>query len=227
MIPWNIHNFRPEDLIGARFDSPALLALKEDLAAADGLIVATPIYKASFSGALKTLLDLLPERALEHKVVLPLATGGTLAHMLAVDYALKPVLNALKAQEVLHGVFADDSQIAHYDRTPEISDLLSGRLDDALATFTTPCNSAKRDWRRRYKEKRMKSVIRQFIALLLPGLLSVSAALHASRRRRKRSVSAIKRLRQHGVGEGPSPAGAALPFNADSLGGVPRRAADA
>ena len=113
-------------------------------------------------------------------MVLPLATGGTLAHMLAVDYALKPVLNALKAQEVLHGVFADDSQIAHYDRTPEISDLLSGRLDDALATFTTPCNSAKRDWRRRYKEKRMKSVIRQFIALLLPGLLSVSAALHAA-----------------------------------------------
>ncbi|MCS5931537.1 hypothetical protein LNQ03_06255 [Klebsiella pneumoniae subsp. pneumoniae] len=37
-------------------------------------------------------------------MVLPLATGGTIAHMLAVDYALKPVLNALKAQEILHGV---------------------------------------------------------------------------------------------------------------------------
>ncbi len=43
-------------------------------------------------------------------MVLPLATGGTVAHMLAVDYALKPVLSALKAQEILHGVFADDSQ---------------------------------------------------------------------------------------------------------------------
>ncbi|SQC64268.1 FMN reductase [Klebsiella pneumoniae] len=32
--------------------------------------------------------------------MLPLATGGTIAHMLAVDYALKPVLNALKAQEI-------------------------------------------------------------------------------------------------------------------------------
>lgn len=114
VIPWNLHNFHPEDLLYARFDSPALLALREDLENTDGLIVATPVYKASFSGALKTLLDLLPERALEHKVVLPLATGGTLAHMLAVDYALKPVLNALKAQEVLHGVFADDSQIVNY-----------------------------------------------------------------------------------------------------------------
>ncbi|MFY2980449.1 NAD(P)H-dependent oxidoreductase, partial [Klebsiella pneumoniae] len=84
----------------ARFDNPALHTLNEQLAGADGLIIATPVYKASFSGALKTLLDLLPERALEGKIVLPLATGGTIAHMLAVDYALKPVLNALKAQEI-------------------------------------------------------------------------------------------------------------------------------
>ncbi|ADP12154.1 NAD(P)H-dependent FMN reductase [Erwinia sp. Ejp617] len=132
VIPWNLHNFHPEDLLYARFDSPALQALTEDLQSADGLIIATPVYKASFAGALKTLLDLLPERALEHKVVLPLATGGTVAHMLAVDYALKPVLNALKAQEVLHGVFADDSQIAHYDRHPELSPLLAERLSEAV-----------------------------------------------------------------------------------------------
>jgi len=81
---WNLHNFSPEDLLYARFDSPALKAFSEQLQGADGLIVATPVYKASFSGALKTLLDLLAERALEGKVVLPLATGGTVAHMLAV-----------------------------------------------------------------------------------------------------------------------------------------------
>jgi FMN reductase len=135
VIPWTLHNFVPEDLLYARFDSPALLALKEDLEQADGVIVATPVYKASFSGALKTLLDLLPERALEHKVVLPLATGGTVAHMLAVDYALKPVLNALKAQEVLHGVFADDSQITHYDRQPELSPVLRDRINESIDTF--------------------------------------------------------------------------------------------
>ncbi|MBK0033805.1 NADPH-dependent FMN reductase [Erwinia sp. S43] len=135
VTPWNLHNFHPEDLLYARFDSPALLAFKEDLEKADGLIVSTPVYKASFAGALKTLLDLLPERALEHKVVLPLATGGTVAHLLAVDYALKPVLNALKAQEVLHGVFADDSQIAHYDRQPELSAGLAARLEESVDTF--------------------------------------------------------------------------------------------
>ena len=132
---WHLHNFAPEDLLYARFDSPALLAFNEQLKDADGLIVATPIYKASFSGALKTLLDILPERALDGKVVLPLATGGTVAHMLAVDYALKPVLNALKAQEILHGVFADDTQVNDYQHQPSFSPNLQTRLDAALETF--------------------------------------------------------------------------------------------
>ncbi|RPH21697.1 NADPH-dependent FMN reductase [Buttiauxella warmboldiae] len=132
---WHLQNFAAEDLLYARFDSPALLALTEQLQQADGVIIATPVYKASFSGALKTLLDLLPERALEKKVVLPFATGGTVAHMLAVDYALKPVLNALKAQEILHGVFADDGQIADYQHQPVFSSNLHLRLDDALETF--------------------------------------------------------------------------------------------
>lgn len=132
---WHLQNFAPEDLLYARFDSPALRTLIEQLEGADGLIIATPVYKASFSGALKTLLDLLPERALEKKVVLPLATGGTVAHLLAVDYALKPVLSALKAQEILHGVFADDSQIKDYQHKPAFSPNLHQRLDTALETF--------------------------------------------------------------------------------------------
>ncbi|MGX9236433.1 MULTISPECIES: NADPH-dependent FMN reductase [Pantoea] len=135
VIPWNIHNFQPEDLINARFDSPAILALSEDLAQADGLVIATPVYKASFSGALKTVLDLLPERALAQKVVLPLASGGSAGHMLALDYALKPVLNALKAEEVLHGVYAEDKQIHHYDRQPELDPVLATRLEEAVHTF--------------------------------------------------------------------------------------------
>lgn len=132
---WHIQNFVPEDLLYARFDSAALTTLTAQLSQAEGVIIATPVYKASFSGALKTLLDLLPERALEGKVVLPVATGGTVAHMLAVDYALKPVLSALKAQEILHGVFADDSQVLDYQHQPRFSAPLQQRLDSALDTF--------------------------------------------------------------------------------------------
>ncbi|HEI8865536.1 NADPH-dependent FMN reductase [Serratia sp. AKBS12] len=135
VVAYNLHDFDADDLLYANFASPAVKAFAEQLAQADGLLIATPVYKASFSGALKTLLDLLPERALEHKVVLPLATGGSVGHMLAVDYALKPVLAALKAQEVLHGVFADDSQIALNGSEATLTASVSLRLEEALESF--------------------------------------------------------------------------------------------
>ena len=131
---FQVRDFPAEDLLHARFDSPAVRAFSEQVEQADGLLVATPVYKASFSGALKTLLDLLPERALQNKVVLPIATGGSNAHMLAVDYALKPVLASLKAQEMLPGVFAVDKQIAYAegDLPARIDDELRERLDESL-----------------------------------------------------------------------------------------------
>ena len=137
VISYQIRDFAAEDLLHARFDSPQIQLLIEQIAQADGVLVATPVYKASFSGALKTLLDLLPERALQHKVVLPLATAGSSVHMLAVDYALKPVLAALKAQEMLHGVFAEDRQIGYGegDAPAQLVPVLQERLDDALEHF--------------------------------------------------------------------------------------------
>ncbi|MBW7982427.1 NADPH-dependent FMN reductase [Enterobacillus tribolii] len=132
---YGLQNFSAEELLGANTASPRVQSLINALIHADGLIVATPVYKAAYSGALKTILDLLPERALEHKVVLPIATAGSPGHLLALDYALKPVLSALKAQEVLHGIFADDSQITRNDQGMTFSPSLQLRLDEALNTF--------------------------------------------------------------------------------------------
>ncbi|MEG8248361.1 MULTISPECIES: NADPH-dependent FMN reductase [Pseudomonas] len=134
VVSYQVRDFPAEDLLHARFDSPKVIDLLQQVANADGLVIATPVYKASFSGALKTVLDLLPERALAHKVVLPMATGGSIAHMLAVDYALKPVLSALKAQELLHGIFAEDSQIAYGEGSvqAQLAPVLEQRLHEAL-----------------------------------------------------------------------------------------------
>ncbi|CAN1605815.1 NADPH-dependent FMN reductase [Pseudomonas mediterranea] len=134
---YRVRDFPAEDLLHARFDSPKVIDLLQQIENADGLLIATPVYKASFSGALKTVLDLLPERALSHKVVLPMATGGSIAHMLAVDYALKPVLSALKAQEMLQGIFAEDSQIAYGESSAQaqLAPALQQRLDEALEQF--------------------------------------------------------------------------------------------
>ena len=137
VVSYQIRDFPAEDLLHARFDSPKVIDLLQQVANADGLVIATPVYKASFSGALKTVLDLLPERALAHKIVLPIATGGSIAHMLAVDYALKPVLSALKAQELLHGIFAEDSQIAYAEGSAQaqLVPVLEQRVHEALETL--------------------------------------------------------------------------------------------
>ena len=109
------------------------------IAEADLVIVATPIYKAAYSGLLKLFLDLLPQDGLRGKTVLPLATGGSLAHLLALDYALKPVLSALGARDILDGVFATDAQLAAHGAGGYVPDAaLLERVDRALQPLLAP-----------------------------------------------------------------------------------------
>ncbi|HEU4323930.1 MAG TPA: NADPH-dependent FMN reductase [Roseiflexaceae bacterium] len=128
----SVRDLPPEDLIFARFGSPAIQEAQARVAAAQGVIVATPVYKAAYSGVLKTFLDLLPAGALAGKTVLPIATGGAPTHMLALDYALKPVLAALGAQQTLAGVYILDAQIQTGEQFV-LDPALAGRLDEALA----------------------------------------------------------------------------------------------
>lgn len=111
----NVRDLDAHDLLHARFEGESIRAALALVNAAHGVIVATPVYKAAYTGVLKAFLDLMPQSALAGKVVLPIALGGTPAHMLVIDYALRPVLNALGAYHVLNGVYLLDSQLTHID----------------------------------------------------------------------------------------------------------------
>ncbi|MGV9769683.1 CE1759 family FMN reductase [Microbacterium sp. NPDC003461] len=87
-------------------------ALAEDLAqvaAADGLIVVTPIFTTSYSGLFKSFVDVLERESVEGKPVLIGATAGTARHSLAIDYAIRPLFTYLHARPVSTGVFAASS----------------------------------------------------------------------------------------------------------------------
>ncbi len=118
-----------EDLVFGRYDSPALEEPKALLANANGVIIATPIYKAAYTGVLKAFLDLLPQKSLTGKPVLPIALGGTIAHLLAIEYALKPVLSELGARHILATVYAVDKQV---QRQPDNSVILDEEIDQRL-----------------------------------------------------------------------------------------------
>jgi len=62
------------------------------LAEADVALIASPVYRGSFTGALKNLLDLTPVDALRGKPVGIAAMGATLHHYLGVDWQLRAVL---------------------------------------------------------------------------------------------------------------------------------------
>ena len=106
------------------------------LESADAVVVATPVYKAAYAGLLKVFLDLLPQYALRGKQVLPLATGGTLAHVLAVDYALRPVLTSLGATHVAQGWFVLADHVRLFEGGGVLFDpAASGPLHDVTDEF--------------------------------------------------------------------------------------------
>jgi FMN reductase len=97
------HNF------ASGFPGPNLASALDAVAEADGLIVVTPVFSASYSGLFKSFFDVLGVRdqdALAGKPVLIAATGGTARHSLVLDHALRPLFAYLKAVVVPTGVYA-------------------------------------------------------------------------------------------------------------------------
>ncbi|TSH88254.1 NADPH-dependent FMN reductase [Verticiella sediminum] len=138
-----LHDFPPSDLIEAVHDEGSAARWLRDLVArAGGLVVASPVYQASFSAALKAMLDLLPERALQGKAVLPLGSAGSTAHLLALEYSLNPVLSALGARHILAGVYAAGEDVTwNAEGDAVLGDRLGTRLNacvERLLEFVVP-----------------------------------------------------------------------------------------
>ncbi|MGI5502735.1 NAD(P)H-dependent oxidoreductase [Lentzea sp. CA-135723] len=90
---------------------PEIAEAVSSVLSADGVVVASPVYRAAYSGLVKALLDLLPKKALRGRAVLPLATGGSQGFLVAMDYALHPLLAAKGADQVVRGEFVLDQNV--------------------------------------------------------------------------------------------------------------------
>ncbi len=112
-----VRDLPSQALLHADFKHPEIVAALQRVEQAKGIVIATPVYKAAYSGILKAFIDLWPQFGLRGKVVLPLASGGSPAHTLILDYALRPVLASLAPRQVLDSIYAVEQQIVWSDES--------------------------------------------------------------------------------------------------------------
>jgi FMN reductase len=109
---------RPADVVidlaglGPRLLSPGddeVVRAVAQVQEASALVVASPTYKASYTGLLKLFLDQIPSGSLAGVVAFPMMLGGAWVHALAPEVFLKPVLVELGASCPVRGLFLLDS----------------------------------------------------------------------------------------------------------------------
>lgn len=88
------------------FASAELAEVQGAVAAADGAVLVTPTFQASFSGLFKSFVDTLEEGVLDGLPVVVAATGGTPRHSLVTEHAMRPLLTYGHAVVVPTSVYA-------------------------------------------------------------------------------------------------------------------------
>jgi len=92
-----------------------LEALIRAIETADALVVASPVYRASYTGLFKHLFDLVRHDALVDVPVLLAATGGSERHALVIDHQLRPLFSFFQARTLPIGVYASESDFDRYE----------------------------------------------------------------------------------------------------------------
>jgi FMN reductase len=104
--------------LGSRVLEPGDEAAREAsgrVLAADVLVIASPTYKATYSGLLKAFLDRLGTGSLNGAAAVPILLGGAPNHMLAVDVHFTPLLLELGAVVPVRGLCVLESELDGFD----------------------------------------------------------------------------------------------------------------
>ena len=114
---------------------PAVDQALEQVLGSRLLIVASPTYKASYTGLLKLFLDRIAGGALSRTVAVPVMLGGHWRHALAPETTLKPVLSELGASCPTRGLFLLDSD---WDSSGALADWIEPARAQLEALTGTP-----------------------------------------------------------------------------------------
>jgi FMN reductase len=105
---------------------------------ADVLVVASPVYRASFTGLFKHLFDFVDQYALVDTPTLLAATGGSERHALILEHQFRPLFAFFQALTLPVGVYAHDSDFTDYViSNPDLTDRITKAVAKALPIIAT------------------------------------------------------------------------------------------
>jgi FMN reductase len=118
---------------------------------ADLLIVASPVYRAGFTGLFKHVFDFVGQYALLDKPVLLAATGGSERHALIIEHQFRPLFSFFQALTLPIGVYAKDADFTDYRVTnPALDERIAQAIQRGLpiirARVTTPAEVSAYVW---------------------------------------------------------------------------------
>jgi FMN reductase len=114
-------------------------AVLDTIGEADVVVLCSPVYRASATGVLKNLLDLLPVEALQDKPVGIVAMGSTAHHYLGVDFHLRDVLAWFGALVAPTSVYLASNDFSEGRASADASQ----RLDQLIATLAALATATK------------------------------------------------------------------------------------
>ena len=112
-------------------------ALVQAVEQADLLVIGTPVYRASYSGALKHLFDLVHHAGFVSKPVILTATGGSHLHGLVTEHQLRPLFGFLNALTLPTTVYAVETDFLDYRvSSSKILDRVDRAVTEALTQLS-------------------------------------------------------------------------------------------
>jgi FMN reductase len=109
-------------------DAPDVDHVAEVLAGASVAVVATPVYKASYTGLLKAFLDRYPSGGLRGVLAVPVTVSASPAHAFVAEHLLRPLLVELGASAPTRPFAVTEAQLGGLD------DLATAWADEAAGT---------------------------------------------------------------------------------------------
>jgi FMN reductase len=139
---FSILDFEPQDILRARGEVPALATFLQTVKSASAIVLSTPVYKATYAGVLKALVDLIAPDALVGKPALGIATTRLPAHGPEVSRAYLALFGFFRAQAFDSLVVLDEELRLEAGLSTTMSSAATERVEAAASSLVAALRRA-------------------------------------------------------------------------------------